>query len=151
MIVPKTLRFESISFPPGFSYFLCLLPQKVHPPSLPPTKVTTQQALINVIFFFFESRLGKRQFDCSEAEQGAEGQLPFIDQSPTPRPKRRGVLHCLGLLVIPGLPLPRELCAVWKPAAPRSCGWCSGPVVGDPPLSPPLPSPLSATCFLAGN
>lgn len=51
VIVPQTLRFESISFPPGFSYFLCLLPQTVHPPSLPPTKVTTQQALINVIFF----------------------------------------------------------------------------------------------------
>lgn len=42
---------ESISFPAGFLHFLCLLPQTVHPPFLPPTKVTTQQALINVIFF----------------------------------------------------------------------------------------------------
>lgn len=33
-------------------------------------------------FFFFESRLGKRQFDCSEAEQGAEHRPPIIDQSP---------------------------------------------------------------------
>lgn len=30
---------------------------------------------------FFESRLGKRQFDCSEAEQGAECRPPIIDQS----------------------------------------------------------------------
>lgn len=49
-------------------------------------------------FFFFESRLGKRQFDCSEAEQGAEGRPPFIDQSPTPRTKRRGVV------ALPGAP-----------------------------------------------
>lgn len=48
---PTALRFESISFPPGFPHFLCLLPQTVHPPSPPPTKVTAQQALINVIFF----------------------------------------------------------------------------------------------------
>ena len=44
---------ESVSFPAGFLHFLSLLPQTVHPPFLPPTKVTTQQALINFIFFFF--------------------------------------------------------------------------------------------------
>lgn len=51
MIVLTTLRVESISFPAGFPRFLCLLPQTVHPPFLPPTEVTTQQALINVVFF----------------------------------------------------------------------------------------------------
>ena len=59
VFVPTTLRLESISFPLGFPHFLCLLPQTVHPPSLPPTKVTTQQTLINVIFFFLKVALEK--------------------------------------------------------------------------------------------
>jgi hypothetical protein len=51
VIVPTTLRFPSLQI---FLIF-CACFHRVHPPFLPPTKVTTQQALINVIFFWKSS------------------------------------------------------------------------------------------------
>lgn len=92
---------------------------------------------------FCESRCGKRQFDCSEAEQRAERaerQLPFIDQSPAPRqsPEERSV-------ALPGAPGGPAAC-------PRgSAGICAqcrslqrlGPGIGSPPSFP-----LPALCLL---
>jgi hypothetical protein len=90
---------------------------------------------------FSESRLGKRQFDCSEAEQGAERQLPFIDQSPSPKNKTK-----------------KSVMWPWAPGEPGTAS-LQAPVhcvdaLQRPGPSPSIPflNPLSSVAgFLAGN
>lgn len=91
---------------------------------------------------FCESRCGKRQFDCSEAEERAERaerQLPFIDQSPAPRqsPEERSV-------ALPGAPGGPAAC---PRGSAHSAEACNAWVLGSGPLPPFLSQPF-VFCYL---
>lgn len=138
-------KVESISFPAGFLHFLCLLPQTVHPPFLPPTKVTTQQALINVIFFF-ESPLEKGNLTAVRQNRELNTSRPLSTRAqPKNKMKKSMAGHSPELLVRLGLALPRDLCAEQK-ALPRSWG------LGVQVSSSPCPSlePFVFCCLFSG-
>lgn len=82
---------------------------------------------------FCESRLGKRQFDCSEAEQRAERQLPFIDQSPTAG-QNAGAYGSL-----PGAPGDPAACPQGSVHSAEACNaWVLGPGLLPPFLFQPF-------------